>query len=849
MILSRVKLNAQQRYDLEDFLASQSAARTDSKFWTKQFLSASNYILKGFSLSGLGLTEAVLTTENGTLINSQSTSDFSWFVIDEATTNITITDAELTNGLRNYVELQLVTESNTPATKAFWDPAASGGVGSEFNQEVDTITDLALNIIVTTGGFSTSPDSLPIGIIDVDGAGNITGIRDKRNLFFRLGTTSDPFYSFNFANRDFEPGIDLTISGVTGTFEAGEEVTFTSGATGTVITGGTTNIVINLLSSDAFIAGDTITGSISTATGTLVNYQESFTGADKDIDDVKDSLDAIMTLIKETHGRNVWYQKPATSIQAMWEVLGLSVLVGATTSAKFAWSGADLVITDESGTPINTDPIAYLRNFTNSADLAFSRETIAINDGQIVYVQLPASGSRTYTGLGSSATNYQVVDRGSVPDNGDTYWLAYREGTKLYVRGLGELEAGETRQVSDETTEAMALFLGFDPETASSVPYTATPDSIIFDNLYDTSSSLVTAISTNTANLNDLGEIIKNNVFEERIIVVDSGAGTNELNGPVAVDTIIDLPVDSRDGNATEFYIVGDGALEVFINGQFVSPLMDGTYQEVGTVGNPSNQIQIKQELAVGDTLVFRIDTAGAIKVIGGGGGLTTLQDAYNNGRSIVVASGQPMEITGPAGEKLLRVVGDVEFTGLVDPMGMTFTREATDPLGAKDGIYVDGNGDLIYKKNGAGSVNLYEAGSGQAVSIALEDLYDNNSGTPLFKGTPIRINTAGTLDTIDVAIENEVDAIVGLTNQDIADGQSGTVVFKGRLKDISTAIIIGSPVYLSKSGIITADKPTEGSNGFLAGDFVVRIGTIIKNVDDPLKKDLLVDIKVLGQL
>lgn len=850
MILSRVRIIPQERYDLEDFIASQSSARTDSKFWTKQFLSNSNYILKGFSVSGVGLTQATVDVTDGTLINAAGSSDFSWFVTDPSTTSVVISDAELTDGARNYLEISLVTETNTPVTKAFWDPAANGGVGAEFNQEIDTMVDLALQASVSTGGFSGSPDSLPVAIIDVDGSGNITGIRDKRDLYFRLGTPSDPFNSFTFSSRQ-EPDLILTLSGVSGTYEAGEQVTFTSGATATVTTGGTTSIRVNLPSSDALLPGDTVTGGTSAATGTLGQYQEEFVGADKDIDDFKEALNAVMTLIKEIHGKDFWYQQPNISLTKMWEILGLSILVGATDTSKFSWSGSDLVLTDDSGTPINTDPIANLRSMNTTNDLTFTRETIPVADGEVVYIQLPPSGSRTYTGIGASATNYQVAVRGSIDDEGDLYWLAYREGTKLYVRGLGELEAGEIRQISDETTSALQQFLGFDPETATSVPYTATPDALLFTNLFSTASPLVTAISANTANINDLGTAINGNVYEEKIEIVDSITGPNQLIGPVAVDSIITLPVDSRDGNSTFFYVVGDAILEVFINGQYVTPLVDETYIEQGTVGNPSNTIQVKRSLEVGDSIVFRADATGGFKLIGGGGGgITDLQTAYNNGRTIITSSGQPMEISGPAAEKLLRILGDVEITGVIDPQGMEYSREAANPLDpTKDGTFVNTNGDFIFYKNGFGLINLSEAAQGEGSSINLEDSYDNNSGAPLFKGTPIRINTSGDLEMVDPSVEADVDAVVGVMSEEVADGASGGVVFKGRLKDISTAITVGSPVYLSKLGILTSTKPSIGVDGFIAGDFAVRVGTIILNNSDPLKKDLLVDLKVLGEL
>lgn len=851
-ILSRIRIIPQERFDLEDLTASQSASRTDAKFWTKQFLSNENYILKGFTVAGLGLKEATLDTTNGTLINAANTSDFSWFVIDPATTSITISDAELDDGQRNYVELELCVESNTPVTKAFWDPAAAGGLGAEFNQEIDTIEDLAVKVVVQTGGFSGDPNRLPVAIIDTDLSGNITGIRDKRDLFFRLGTGSNPSEEFTFVTRQ-EPEITLSISGVVGTFTEGEEVTFTSGASATVSQGGTASIKVRLPSNDSFLAGDTVTGVDSGATGILVDYLESFTGADKDIDDFKEALNALMTEVKNIKGTDFWYQDASVSMTQAFEILGLSVLVGANSSAKFAWSGTELSITDDSGTPLATDVIAYIRSFTHSDDLAMTRQDatdspIAIGDGQVLYVTLPETGSRTYDGIGALPTNFVVADRGDLSIDDRLYWLAYREGSKVYLRGLGELEAGEERQVNDETPEALQQFLGFNPETASSVPYSELPDGTILDHTYTTSSSLVEAISTNTANINDLGEVLKAPVYDESYEVVAATPSGNELLGPVAVGTILSLPLNSRDGNSVQEYMVGDGIIELYLNGQYWNP-GPNTFSEVGAVGTPSSQIQLNRELEVGDTLIFRIDTAGGYKVIGGPVSSGSLQTSYNNGRQIVVASGQPVEISGPASQKLFRVLGDIEVTGVIDPQGLTFTRESSNPITGFDGLYVDSNGDLVYNKNGSGETNISQSTSGQGASIIIEDEYDNNSGMTIAKGTPVRIDAFGNLQMVDPAVEDEVDAIIGVTAESIPDASAGRVSFKGRLLDVSTAIAVGEPAYLSKSGILTATKPSDGIGGFVAGDFIVRVGTIVMNRQDPLKKDLLVDIKVIGEL
>ena len=182
-ILSRPKVSPQQRFDLEDLTALLSALRTDAKLWTKQVMTADNLIFKGFSVTGLGLKDATVQMADATLMLPQNSNDFSYFISSPTEPDITVPDADLVDGVRNFLEIELCTEDNTPLTKAFWDPEAAGGEGSEFNQIVNTVTDLKAKVVVSTAGFTGSPDRVPIAIVDTDGSGNIKVILDRRNLF------------------------------------------------------------------------------------------------------------------------------------------------------------------------------------------------------------------------------------------------------------------------------------------------------------------------------------------------------------------------------------------------------------------------------------------------------------------------------------------------------------------------------------------------------------------------------------------------------------------------------------------------------------------------------------------
>lgn len=98
--------------------------------------------------------------------------------------------------------------------------------------------------------------------------------------------------------------------------------------------------------------------------------------------------------------------------------------------------------------------------------------------------------------------------------------------------------------------------------------------------------------------------------YDETVSIVASGATPpTSLNGPIANGTNITLPNNSREGNVPQFYTVGKGTLQVFLNGQFLDE-ESGAYLEVGIAGSASNQIQISTlpggGLVVGDEVQFR---------------------------------------------------------------------------------------------------------------------------------------------------------------------------------------------------------------------------------------------------
>lgn len=136
--------------------------------------------------------------------------------------------------------------------------------------------------------------------------------------------------------------------------------------------------------------------------------------------------------------------------------------------------------------------------------------------------------------------------------------------------------------------------------------------------------------------------------YDEPVDIVASGATPpNSLNGPVAPNTVINLPPNTRLANTPQTYTVGRGTLQVFLNGQYLRLGIDWT--EVGAALTLSGQIQILQQLAVGDAIQFRISVGGASGG-GGGGGVGPQGPPGPAGPSGADAIGGPVAISVKTG-------------------------------------------------------------------------------------------------------------------------------------------------------------------------------------------------------
>jgi len=141
----------------------------------------------------------------------------------------------------------------------------------------------------------------------------------------------------------------------------------------------------------------------------------------------------------------------------------------------------------------------------------------------------------------------------------------------------------------------------------------------------------------------NIAESLKLPTYDQTVTIVASGAvPPTSLNGPVVSGTQITLPLNSRLSNTTEKYLVGNGSLQVFLNGQYL--VLGTDWAEYGAAGSASTQITILQQLDVNDVLEFRLSAGGG--GAGGGGGVGPPGPVGPQGPAGHDAAGGPVAIS-----------------------------------------------------------------------------------------------------------------------------------------------------------------------------------------------------------
>lgn len=143
----------------------------------------------------------------------------------------------------------------------------------------------------------------------------------------------------------------------------------------------------------------------------------------------------------------------------------------------------------------------------------------------------------------------------------------------------------------------------------------------------------------------------------------------------------------------------------------------------------------------------------------------------------------------------------------------------------------------------------LYVGAQSKSSSRQVVTNYTNATAFAIPQGTPVSTNTSGMISPTDVTNETSVNQFVGHAQFRISASSLGPVISGGRLENIVTAFAVGDPIYIGHGGTLINQKPDVGIAGFMAGDWVMFVGVLVKNEFNPSLTDIQLCSQIIGEL
>lgn len=200
-VLSRVAFASQQRVDLQHMLGQQSFNAFDFRAMLQMMNGLNkNYVINGLEINGVSGLAISISVKNCMVVTPLD-GITSFFV---ATSDDPDVQLVLPPAVSNvFVEAYFERSTEVPVTTGFFDPGAvseTNPAGSEFTASVDFQEVINLKFRYKTDGFTS--DAIPVAKITTSPTA-VTLVTDSRNLFYRLGTggaSPNPFFKYEWSS-------------------------------------------------------------------------------------------------------------------------------------------------------------------------------------------------------------------------------------------------------------------------------------------------------------------------------------------------------------------------------------------------------------------------------------------------------------------------------------------------------------------------------------------------------------------------------------------------------------------------------------------------------------------------
>jgi hypothetical protein len=187
--------------------------------------------------------------------------------------------------------------------------------------------------------------------------------------------------------------------------------------------------------------------------------------------------------------------------------------------------------------------------------------------------------------------------------------IARRDGSDVIVGSTStRLKPGQSSKIYQQSSDQTLIYTG-QPDTSDSTPtYTNVTNALVSFPVVQ-GNNLTLAIGQTMGNINDLFTTNNQPSYDEHYTVVASSPVGNQIL-PKNSGDVITIPKNSRViGTPQQTYTVGKGALELYLNGQYL--MLGDAWSEIGTAGTNSSTITLLRDFTATDVITFRLDATG----------------------------------------------------------------------------------------------------------------------------------------------------------------------------------------------------------------------------------------------
>jgi hypothetical protein len=352
-ILASLNLLSEQRLGVDDMRRIESASRNDFDELVTGILTGTQqgYIVRGFSIPVSGAIGSAsnglqLVVDPGAVMHIAASVSGTIFQTPLGTPNQILNSAtnpnvigSFTASSTNYVGIDYnrFADSSTNIQKFLWDASSN----SEITVIAPASQTLTFQVIITTSVWALNV--LPVAIVTTDSNGNVTSITDARWMFCSLetgGLNPNPNFVYPWASGRTQPPVTTTSDSV-----------------------------------------------------------DPFTGGDKQLDDLKSWMNAVMTTFLEIKGTPSWFTgspsgspTPLPSITSIFQDLGNTVITGSGEISNGILPNSDPLLVTTGNISVTSNQLQSLAS------------VVGLSDGDFIFGTGIVSGTTVVNISGSTIT-------------------------------------------------------------------------------------------------------------------------------------------------------------------------------------------------------------------------------------------------------------------------------------------------------------------------------------------------------------------------------------------------------------------------------------------------------------